>query len=74
MSPQVLDVAVGAATGADLAEIGRRGFSLADPREVDLAPEPDALPPPILAWDDDQFDRPTPVAVRLDPFLPRRAA
>jgi len=74
MSPQVLDVAVGAATVADLAEIGRRGFSLADPREVDLAPAPNALPPQILAWDDEQCDRPTPVAVRLDPVRSGRAA
>lgn len=45
MTPQDLDRAVATATGEDLRAIRQRGFSLADPLEVDFDPEPDVRPP-----------------------------
>jgi hypothetical protein len=40
MTQQELDSAVACATGEDVCEISRRGFSIADPLEVDFDPEP----------------------------------
>ncbi|MCA9088803.1 MAG: hypothetical protein KDA90_09225 [Planctomycetaceae bacterium] len=52
MTRRELLIAVARATGEDLREIRRRGFSLADPDYVDFDPEPDQLPPQIIDWDD----------------------
>lgn len=56
MSQNELDRAVARATGEDLAEIRRRGFSVADPGIVEYDPEPyDA--PQFLDWDEIEHDR-----------------
>ena len=47
-----LDRLVADATGEDVREIHRRGFSLADPTETNFDPEPDCRPPQIVDWDD----------------------
>ena len=47
-----LDRLVAGATGEDIREIRRRGFSLADPTEINFDPEPDCRPPQIVDWDD----------------------
>ena len=52
MTRRQLHTAVARATGEDLREIRRHGFSLADPAHVDFDPEPDQLPPQIIDWDD----------------------
>lgn len=61
-----LDSAVACATGESLSEIRRRGFSIADPREVRFDPEPDQLIPQMIDWDD--FERrgniPIPISTR----------
>lgn len=46
-----LEREVAEALGEDLQEIRRRGFSLADPLDVDFDPEPDDLPPQVVDWD-----------------------
>ena len=50
MTQEDLDSAVACATGEDVCEISRRGFSIADPLEVDFDPEP-YYPPQIMDWD-----------------------
>ena len=50
MTQNHIDSAVARATGESLATIRRRGFSLADPEQVDHDPEPCALPQTI-DWD-----------------------
>ncbi|UUO07875.1 hypothetical protein M4951_06060 [Blastopirellula sp. J2-11] len=57
--------AVSSATGEDLAEIRRRGFSLADPFDVNFDPEPDDVATQIIDWDDAGLGQPFPVAVSL---------
>jgi len=52
MSQHDLDSAVADATGEDLREIRRRGFSIADPDEVCFDPEPDLMLPQVMHWDD----------------------
>ncbi|MBB01550.1 hypothetical protein GYB59_20285 [bacterium] len=52
MTQKDLDSAVAIATGEDLCEIQRRGFSVADPFEIDFDPEPNNLPPNIIDWDE----------------------
>jgi hypothetical protein len=74
MTQQDLDRAVSAATGEELREIRRRGFSIVDPQEVDFDMEPNDLPAQTIDWDDYRFGRPTPVAGHVDTFLPRRSA
>jgi hypothetical protein len=44
--------AVARATGESVREIRRRGFSLADPVEVDFDPEPDDRSPLMVDWDE----------------------
>ncbi|MCA9016492.1 MAG: hypothetical protein KDA77_14260 [Planctomycetaceae bacterium] len=51
MNQQELDQAVAVATGEDLRAIRQRGFSLADPLEVNFDPEPDNRPPQIVDWE-----------------------
>jgi len=55
MTQQQLDRLVSEATGEDLRAIRRRGFSIANPIEVDFDPEPDQRPPQWVDWD--QLDR-----------------
>ena len=52
MKQPQLDQLVADATGEDLHEIQRRGFSLADPTEVYFDPEPDCLLPQTIDWDE----------------------
>ncbi|HBN77273.1 MAG TPA: hypothetical protein DD473_15960 [Planctomycetaceae bacterium] len=52
MTQRDLDSAVAIATGEDLREIQRRGFSVADPFEMDFDPEPNDLPPNVIEWDE----------------------
>ncbi len=51
MTQQDLDIAVASATGEDLRAIRQRGFSLADPLDVNFDPEPDNHPPQTVDWD-----------------------
>ncbi len=51
MTQQQLDRLVAEATGEDLRAIRRRGFSIANPVEVNFDPEPDQRPPQWVDWD-----------------------
>lgn len=55
MTQQQLERLVARATGEDLRSIRQRGFSLANPIEVNFDPEPDQRPPQWVDWD--QLDR-----------------
>jgi hypothetical protein len=57
MTQYDLETSVATATGEDLCEIRRRGFSIADPWEVDFDPEPDDLPPSLVDWDELELQR-----------------
>ena len=57
MTQQELDDAVCVATGECLSEVQRRGFSIANPLEVDFDPEPDDLSPGIIDWDELELER-----------------
>ena len=58
MTQLELDAAVATATGEDLHEIRRRGFSIADPDDVCFDPEPDVLSSPqTIDWDELQMER-----------------
>ncbi len=61
MTPQDLDRAVTTATGEDLRAIRQRGFSLADPRDVNFDPEPDNRPPQTVDWDARERERYVPL-------------
>jgi hypothetical protein len=74
MTQTDIDHAVAYATGEELSEIKRRGFSIADPTEVDFDPEPDNLSGQVVDWDDDRFSCPYPTVIHLDAFLHRRSA
>jgi hypothetical protein len=50
MSYRELNEAVARATGESLAEVHSRGFSIADPLEVNYDPEP-CRAPLVLDWD-----------------------
>jgi len=51
MTQRDLDLAVARSTGENVREIHRRGFSLANPLDVDFDPEPNDLPPKTVDWD-----------------------
>jgi len=51
MKRRDLESAVAAATGEDVHEIRRRGFSLLNLRDRDFDPEPDNLRPQAIDWD-----------------------
>lgn len=51
MKRRDLESAVAAATGEDVREIRRRGFSVLNLRERDFDPEPDNLRPQSIDWD-----------------------
>tara|TARA_R110000868_G_scaffold149766_1_gene372470 strand:+ start:192138 stop:192395 length:258 start_codon:yes stop_codon:yes gene_type:complete len=51
MTQQDLDNAVASVTGEDIHAIRKRGFSLADPLNVNFDPEPDNQSPQIMDWD-----------------------
>ena len=66
MTQQDLDNAVASATGEDLRAIRNRGFSLADPLEVDFDPEPDNQPAQTMDWD--AWELESNVALFAQPF------
>jgi len=51
MTQSQIDRSVSRTTGEPLREIRRRGFSLADPVEVQFDPEPCQRAPQIVDWD-----------------------
>ena len=51
MTQMQLEQLVAEATGEDVRAIRQRGFSVADPFEVDFDPEPDNLGPQLIDWD-----------------------
>ena len=51
MNQRELNRAVARATGEDLAEISRRGFSIADPAVIGFDPEP-CEPDELIDWDE----------------------
>ncbi len=73
MTQNQLDREVASALGEDLHEIRHRGFSLADPLDVDFDPEPNDLPPQVLDWDDYDTEHQVPTVANLNAFT-RRAA
>ena len=50
------DSAVATATGEDLCDVRRIGFSIADPIEVNFDPEP-YYPPQLVDWDELELER-----------------
>ena len=56
MTQQELNVAIAKATGEELSEIQRHGFSLVDPSNTDFDPEPNDLPPQVIDWESDHDD------------------
>jgi len=72
MTQAQLDREVAAALGEDLAEIRRRGFSVADPFDTDFDPEPNNLPPQMIDWDELETSRFVPTFLQITPL--RRAA
>ncbi len=73
MTQHQLDREVASALGEDLQEVRRRGFSLADPLDVDFDPEPNDLPPQVLDWDEYDTEHQVPTVANLH-TLTRRAA
>jgi len=71
MTQKELNQLVANATGEDIEEVQHRGFSLADPAEIDFDPEPFDLPPQIIDWDEVDLQRN--VAIVDQPYLPRAA-
>ena len=57
MTQMQLEKLVAEATGEDVRAIRQRGFSVADPFEVDFDPEPDNLPPQMIDWDELDLQR-----------------
>jgi hypothetical protein len=74
MTQYDLDTAVARATGETLAEIRHRGFSVADPLDVDFDPEPDNAAPQVLDWDQWDADSLGPLPTRLDQLVRGRVA
>jgi hypothetical protein len=56
MTQQEIDSALHSIIGESLNEIRRRGFSLADPMDVDFDPEP-YNGPDLIDWDDLELRR-----------------
>ena len=52
MTQNQLNRLIADATGEDIDDIRQRGFSLADPLEVNFDPEPCDLPPQVVDWDE----------------------
>lgn len=57
MTHRQLHRAVAVATGESLRDIRRRGFSPADPDEINFDPEPNDVPPQAVDWDLLELDR-----------------
>ena len=57
MTQKQLEQLVARATGEDVRAIRQRGFSVADPFEVDFDPEPYNLPPQMIDWDELELER-----------------
>ncbi len=60
MSPRVLHAAIARATGEDVREIRRRGFSIVHPG-ARFDPEPDQRPHQVLDWDQVDLGRNLPL-------------
>jgi hypothetical protein len=52
MTQNQLNRLIADATGEDIDDIRQRGFSLADPLEVNFDSEPCDLPPQVVDWDE----------------------
>jgi hypothetical protein len=52
MTQNQLNQLIADTTGEDIDDIRQRGFSLADPLEVNFDPEPCDLPPQVVDWDE----------------------
>jgi len=59
MTQSQIEHSVSHATGETVREIRRRGFSIADPLEVEFDPEPCQLPPQVVDWDQLDAQRPS---------------
>ena len=57
MTTLQIDRAVSQATGESVREIRRRGFSLANPAEVEFDPEADVRLPLVLDWPEVERER-----------------
>lgn len=57
MTQMQLDALVADATGEDIRAIRQRGFSVADPYDVNFDPEPNNLPPQMIDWDELDLER-----------------
>ena len=57
MTQTQLEQLVAKATGEDIRAIRERGFSVADPLEVNFDPEPDQRPPLFIDWDELDLER-----------------
>ncbi|WP_144970782.1 hypothetical protein [Bremerella volcania] len=57
MYPIEFDEAISKATGESLCVIRHRGFTLADPVEVNFDPEPDDHEPSFIDWDEMERER-----------------
>jgi hypothetical protein len=68
MTQRELDRAVACATGEDVTEIRRRGFSMLAPG-AKFDPEPLDLPPQVVDWDELERQRQAPFCA---PNRPRR--
>ncbi len=73
MTQQNIDTAVAMATGEDLCEIRRLGFSFVDLDEGNFDPEPDDLPPNIMDWDELELERTVAIVDQRDSSLRRVA-
>ena len=60
MSPRALHAAIARATGEDIREIRRRGFSIVNPG-ARFDPEPDRRPHQVLDWDQVDLGRNLPM-------------
>ena len=52
MTQREIDREAAATLGEDVREVSRRGFSVADPGDVNFDPEPDLLGPSTIDWDE----------------------
>lgn len=52
MTQSQIEFSVARITGESLREVRRRGFSIADPEEVDFDPEPGRMKPQVVDWDE----------------------
>ena len=63
MTQYDLDRAIAHSTGETVREIHRRGFTLADPMDVNFDPEPNELSPSAIDWDALDIQRNAPLVL-----------